>query len=65
MMAAEWIYPQDERPPEGEAIFRLAPDGKASVGAWTFGFIAWQRLFARNVAKEFAYIEKAMPLKWD
>jgi hypothetical protein len=52
-----WIYPQDEAPPVGKKIHILQEGCVSIQGQWREGqgYIAWQRQFKRDHAKEREY----------
>jgi hypothetical protein len=54
-----WIYPQDEQPPAGTKLHILQEGCVSIQGQWREGegFMAWQRMFKRDHAKEREYKE--------
>jgi len=49
-----WKYPWEETPPKGIKIAILTGGGIQITGDWkdNVGYLAWQRLFKRDHAKE-------------
>jgi len=52
-----WLYPQDEEPPKGQKLHILNEGGVSIQGLWKEdqGFMAFQRMFKRDHAKEAEY----------